>query len=313
MSETWDAIVVGGGPAGLSAALMLGRARRRVLVVDGGSPRNRFAAHMHGVLGNEGVPPLELLERGRGEAAEYDVQFRGATVERVAEAGAGLLVELEDAEAEHARTVVVATGMWDELPDVPGLAERWGRTVLHCPYCHGWEVRDQHLGVLVTSPAGVHAAQLVRQLSDQVSVFAAGGLDPAVGRRLRSRGMEIVTERAVEVLGDGDQMTGVRTADGKVRPLDAIFTAGTPRPHDGFLAGLGLNRCEAPFGLGSFLAVDPTGRTSNPRIWAVGNVVNPAANVPMSIGAGALAGGAANGTLVEEDFGLALAAEAADA
>ncbi|WP_138445147.1 NAD(P)/FAD-dependent oxidoreductase [Sinomonas susongensis] len=313
MGETWDVIVVGGGPAGLSAALMLGRARRRVLVVDAGSPRNRFAAHMHGVLGNEGVPPSELLQRGRGEAAEYGVQFLGATVTRVAQEESGLLVEFAGAGAQKARAVVVASGVWDELPAIPGLAERWGRGVLHCPYCHGWEVRGQRLGVLVTSPTGVHGAQLIRQWSDRVTVFAADGLAPGIESRLRSRGIDIVPERVVEVTGDADRVTGVRTADGCVIPVDAIFTAGAPRPNDAFLVGLGLERSEAPFGLGSFLTVDPSGRTSNPRVWAVGNVANPAANVPMSIGAGASAGGAVNGALVEEDFDLALASEAAEA
>lgn len=312
MSETWDAVVIGGGPAGLSAALMLGRAGRRVLVVDAGRPRNRFAARMHGVLGHEGTPPGRLLERGRAEAAAYGVQFRYGTVQQVVESDDGLLVALGGADPERARAVVVASGISDELPDVPGLAERWGRTVLHCPYCHGWEVRDQRLGVLVTSPAGIHQAQLVRQWSDRVTVFTADPLDPAVQRRLRSRGVEVVAERVVEVLGDGDGVSGVRTADGAVTAVDAIFTGGTPRPHDAFLAGLRLDRAESPFGQGSFLRVDPAGRTSHPRVWAVGNIVNPNANVPMSIGSGALTGGAVNGALVDEDFAVALASEAAD-
>ncbi|WP_242636219.1 NAD(P)/FAD-dependent oxidoreductase [Myceligenerans salitolerans] len=307
MNETWDVIVVGGGAAGLSSALMLGRARRRVLVVDAGSPRNRFAAHMHGVLGNEGTDPAELLARGRREAAGYGVEIRGGRVDRVDEADDVVTVALDDGTTSSARALVVATGMTDRLPELPGLAERWGRTVLHCPYCHGWEVRDRRLGVLATSPMDVHRAQLVRQWSDDVVVFAggAGAIEPEAETRLRARGIELVTSAVTEVLGDGETITGVRTEDGATVAVDAIFSGGQPEPHDTFLAHLGLSRTETP--LGSFVEVDETGRTSAGRIWAVGNVVNPAATVPMAVGAGALTGGAVNMALVTEDFDRAVA------
>lgn len=313
---TWDAIVAGGGAAGLSAALMLGRARRRVLVIDAGSPRNRFAEHMHGVLGNEGVSPADLIRKGRAEAASYGVEVQDAAVERVDDADAGLTVTFADGRTAQTRALVVATGITDELPDVPGLAERWGRSVLHCPYCHGWEVRDERLGVLATSARSLHQARLVRQWSERVVLFSAaiGDLDPTEERQLRARGVEVVTDPVAAVLGDDTQVTGVRTADGRVIEVDAIFTAGVPRPNDAFLAGLGLERVEQPFGQGSFLAVDPAGKTGHDRIWAIGNVVSPMANVPMAIGAGALTGGAVNGALVDEDFSLAgaLRLEAAD-
>ena len=308
-ATTWDAIVVGGGAAGLSAALMLGRARRRALVIDAGSPRNRFAAHMHGVLGHEGTPPSELVRTGRDEVAGYGIEVLDADVDRVLDAGDHLTVMLADGRAEQARALVLATGITDELPDVPGLAQGWGTSVLHCPYCHGWEVRDQRLGVLATSPMALHQARLVRQWSDHVVLFSAalGDLDPEEERRLRARGIDIVTAPVIEVLGEGERISGLRTADGRTTEVEAVFTAGVQRPHDGFLAALGLQRTEPPFGLGSFLDVDPTGRTSHPRIWAVGNVVNPMANVPLAIGSGALAGTAVNGALVEEEFDLALA------
>ena len=308
-STTWDAIVVGGSAAGLSAALMLGRARRRALVIDAGSPRNRFADHMHGVLGHEGTPPSELVRTGRAEVAGYGIEVLDGAVEGVQDAGDRVAVILADGRTEQARALVVATGITDELPDVRGLAQHWGSRVLHCPYCHGWEVRDQRLGVLATSPMALHQARLVRQWSDHVVLFSAalGDLDPEEERRLRARGIDIVTAPVIEVLGEGERISGLRTADGRTTEVEAVFTAGVQRPHDGFLAALGLQRTEPPFGLGSFLDVDPTGRTSHPRIWAVGNVVNPMANVPLAIGSGALAGTAVNGALVEEEFDLALA------
>lgn len=303
----WDVVVIGGGAAGLSAALLLGRARRRTLVVDAGSPRNRFAGHMHGVLGQEGVPPAELLERGRAEVSAYGVQIAPGTVERVDPTGAGVEVTLHGGRTVQARMVVVATGMTDELPGIPGLAERWGRTVLHCPYCHGWEVADRRLGVLTTSPLGLHQAQLVRQWSDTVTVFTAGlgPLDPAAESRLRSRGIDLVASPVVEILGASEAIDAVRTADGALTPVDALFTAGTPRPHTAFLDHLGLATTDTP--MGRFLAVDGTGRTSDDRIWAVGNVTSAGLTVPMSIGAGALTGGAVNAALVAEDFDHAAA------
>ncbi|GAA3667601.1 NAD(P)/FAD-dependent oxidoreductase [Microbacterium marinilacus] len=303
----WDALVLGGGTAGLSAALMLGRARRRVLVVDSGSPRNRFASHMHGVLGDDGTPPSELLARGRSELARYDVEVREGAAASVEDAAAGLRLTLEDGTTHEARSVVVATGIVDELPDVPGLSAGWGTDVLHCPYCHGWEVRDRRLGVLAVGPQSLHQAALVRQWSDRVTLFSAaiGALDPQTEARLRSRGVRVAPSPVVETLRDGGRLVAVRTDDGRVTEVDAIFTAGTPRPRDGFLAPLGLDRAEPLPGVGAFLAVDPAGRTSHPRVWAAGNVVNPMLNVPMSMGAASLTGGAVNGALVEEDFDLA--------
>ncbi|MGO3556113.1 MAG: NAD(P)/FAD-dependent oxidoreductase, partial [Microbacterium gubbeenense] len=170
-TQPWDVIIIGGGAAGLSAALMLGRSRRRTLVIDTGSPRNRFASHMHGVLGNEGTSPADLVERGRAEAAGYGVEFLADAVERVDQTDDGVLVKLREGDPLHARALIVASGLVDDLPDIPGLAERWGKSVLHCPYCHGWEVRGQRLAILATSPLGLHHAQLVRQWTDDLTVF----------------------------------------------------------------------------------------------------------------------------------------------
>ncbi|WP_125098550.1 NAD(P)/FAD-dependent oxidoreductase [Leucobacter chromiireducens] len=302
---SYDAVILGGGAAGLSAAQTLGRSLRSTLVIDGGLPRNRFAAHMHNVLGHDGTPPQELLARGRAEAEAYGVEFAAGEVTAVREGAAGVIVEASVAGEPRtvtARALLLAAGADDELPEVPGLADHWGGTVLHCPYCHGWEVRGGRLGVLTTSPASIHQALLARQWSDRVTVFAAGlgELEPGIERRLRSRGVEIVHEPVVEVLGEAAGITGVRTDDGRVHPLDAMLTASTVRPRDAAVAPLALERAETP--VGSFIAVDPMGRTSHPRVWAAGNVVAPMATVPVAMGAAAMAGGAMNWALVEEDF-----------
>lgn len=277
-------------------------------MIDGGSPRNRFAAHMHGVLGNEGVAPGDLTRRGREEAEHYGVKFIRSGVETVESGDAGLTIVTGDGN-HRARALVVATGMTDELPGIPGLEKLWGKTVLHCPYCHGLEVADRRLGVLATSPGALDQVQLLRQWSAHITLFSAdlGALESATAQRLRSRDIRIVTSRVTGILGDGETISSVRTEDGKVTEIDAIFTAGVPRPHDEFLAGLDLKREDLPSGQRSFIAVDETGKTSHDRIWAVGNVVDPSANVPTSIGTGSLAGGAVNSDLVDEDFDLAQA------
>ena len=303
----WDTIIIGGGVAGLSAALMLGRARRRVLVIDAGEPRNRFAAHMHAVLGHEGVDPAELLRIGRADASAFGVEFADASATRIEDSSSGLIVTTDDGAELTTRTVIVATGITDRLPDVPGLAERWGTSVLHCPYCHGWEVRDRRLGVLAIGPMALHQVQLVRQWSDDVVFFAAlaGTLDDQTRTRLGARNIRIVDQPVVEVLANGAALTGVRLADGSSVGLDAVFTGGAPEPHDWMLQPLNLDRVDGP--MGNVIAVDPLGQTSNPRVWAAGNVINPAANVPVAMGAGSMAGAAANAALVTRDFDAALA------
>ena len=166
---TFDVVVVGGGAAGLSAALVLGRARRRVAVVDAGSPRNAPATHMQGFLSRDGMPPSELLAAGRAEIAEYGVEL---IIDQVAGIEPGFHLRLASGLILEARRILLATGVGDELPDLPGVRERWGKDLLHCPYCHGWEVRDQPIGVLNTHPLSSDHAQLIRQWSNDVLFFS---------------------------------------------------------------------------------------------------------------------------------------------
>lgn len=302
-NNEFDVVVIGGGAAGLSAALMVGRSLRSVLVVDAGETRNRFAAEMHGVLGNEGTSPADLVARGRVEVEQYGVQFAAERVAAVAGPADGpVLVTAESGRRWSARAVIVATGVGDRLPDIPGLAERWGHSVLHCPYCHGWEVRGRRLGVLATSAFGLHQVQMVRQLSDDVVLFLPSDVPLAETdeRRLSARNVRIVRTAVEEILGEGRDISGARLADGSIEQIEAVFTIGTPVLHDGFLDGLGLQRTDGPWG--SFLTVDEFGRTTHPRIWAAGNVVNPMANVPLAMGNGSFVGAAVNGFLVTEDF-----------
>ncbi|MEV0702755.1 NAD(P)/FAD-dependent oxidoreductase [Saccharopolyspora sp. NPDC050389] len=294
-SETVDVLVIGGGAAGLNAALVLSRARRQVLVVDSGEPRNAPAHQVHGFISRDGTPPAELLATGRAEVEHYGGRVVAGEVRAARRDGEEFEVELAD-RVVRARRLIVATGLRDELPEVPGLRERWGRDVLHCPYCHAWEVRDQRFGVLGWQPGAVHQALLVRQWSDDV-VFFAESLDDDSRAKLVARGVRIVDGVVGGLQVAGDELRGVRLADGTVEELPVLFVPPRFVPNDALLTGLG---CE--LGDDGWVRVDPRGLTSVPGVWAVGNVVDPRAQVVHAAAAGAAAAAAVNADLVEADF-----------
>lgn len=302
-TTTFDIAVIGGGAAGLSAALVLSRARRRVLVIDAGSPRNAPAAHMQGFLSRDGLPPSELLTIGREEVRAYGGLLYDGTVEGILNNGAaGFDVELSDGHAISARRLLVATGLRDELPDIPGLHERWARDVLHCPYCHGYEVRDRRLGVLGGSPAAVRYAQIVRQWSeDVVYVTPPETLVPSERIQLAARGIAIAEGNARRVLVDGDELTGVELDGGRTVACEALFVPPRFVPRNDLLVGLG---CDLdPVG---WPTTDDTGLTSVPGVWVAGNISNPRAQVVTAAGEGSAAAIAINADLVEEETRQAL-------
>jgi thioredoxin reductase len=312
MTETsCDVLVVGGSAAGLSAALMLGRSRREVLVVDAGEPRNKPAAHMHGYLSRDGLSPAELLRVGRAEVAGYGVQVRSGrvlAVRRDAELPAGVIgfvAELADGGSVRARRVLVATGLVDELPeDVAGLRERWGRDVVHCPYCHGYEVRDKAIVVLGSGPTAAHQALLVRQLSEAVTLVThTATLTDEDATRLAARGVGVVSGRARRlVVGADDRLRAVELVDGTSVPAEAVFVAPTFVGCDALLTALGAQVTEQ-----GWVAADPWGATSVPGVYAAGNVINPTGHVIVAAAEGARAGATINGDLVEEETKQAVA------
>ena len=311
----WDVIIVGGGSAGLSAALMLGRSRRRVLVVDGGEPRNRFAAHMHGVLGHDHSSPLDLLAAGRTELTRYDdVTVESGSVVSAAPFDTdaiGFEVVLESGERHTARRMLVATGLRDELPDIPGLAEQWGRNAALCPDCDGWEVRDRRIAVIATDASNTHQAQLMRQLSPRITFYPQGANLPQAARDgLEARGIEIESRTVVEVIGDEEGgLRGIRLDDGTEHEADSVFVAPRPVPNDRLLRELRA-RTMRQNGV-DWVLVDPSGRTNVPGLWAAGNIATAASSVPVAMAAGSLAGSGSNGDLVEEDIRKAVAAREA--
>ena len=302
--DNYDVVVVGGGPAGLNGAMMLGRSRRSVLVVDAGEPRNAAADGVHGLLGHDGTPPAELRERGRAEVRRYGGHLVDGSVTGVSRREDGFSVSLADGRSVRARRLLVTTGLVDELPDVPGLRGRWGRDVLHCPYCHGWEVRDRAIGVLGTGPMSVHQALLFSQLSDDVVLVThdAPPLDDEQAALLAARGVRVVGGRATGIEVADDRLSGVRLADGAVVEREVVVVATRMVARAGFLGELGLEPVDHPSGMGVHLPAEPmTGRTEVPGVWAAGNVVDLSAQVGASAAAGAMAGAQINADLVMED------------
>jgi thioredoxin reductase len=295
---SYDVVVVGGGAAGLSAALVLGRARRRVAVIDAGAPRNAPAAHMQGFLSRDGMSPADLLAVGREEVEGYGGVLAVGTVTGIVNDGAsGFRVVLREGRSVFARRLLVATGLRDEIPDIPGLRERWAQDVLHCPYCHGFEVRDRKLGVLGGSPAAVRFAQIVRQWSDDVVYIApTGTLAVAERYQLAARAIGIVEGAAQQVLVDGDHLCGVELDGDRTVACDALFVPPRFVPNNDLLVGLGCELDEE-----GWPSTDGNGLTSVAGVWVAGNVANPRAQVITAAGEGSAAAIAINADLVEDD------------
>ena len=296
--QTVDTLIIGGGAAGLQAALVMARARRNVLVVDSATPRNRFAHEIHGVIALEGTPPLEFQERGKEQVRNYGVQIMEVTVDSVTDNDRTLTATLSNGDTVAARSIIVASGVDDVHPAIPGLEENWGNTVLHCPYCHGYEVADKHLGVLCIGEFSLQHAAILRQWSQNITFFTNGmELNEQQRSHLTRRGMALV-DGPVTAFHDGKVQVGDDD-----HAVDALFYMPIPHPHDEFLADLDLERHSPPSGMGgSLIKTGLAGATSHPRVWAVGNVVNPPAQVAVAMGEANAAAIAVNAFLVEDDW-----------
>jgi thioredoxin reductase len=305
MDESYDVVVVGGGAAGLAGAVALARSRRSVLVVDAGDPRNAPASHVHNFLSRDGTPPAEIYAVGRQEVARYGGRVETGRVTALSRCGERFAVQI-GGRAVTARRLLVATGVRDELPQVPGLAERWGIDVLHCPYCHGWEVRGQRIGILATGPGTMHQALLFRQLSRHVTVLAHTGPELSGEQReqLGALGIPVIQGTVTQVEASDGGLTGVRLADGTRVSLDALIVAPRMTARAELLAPLGLAPAEVTMGgqvIGTQIEADPSGATSVPGVWVAGNLAAINAQVISAAAGGLTAGAVINADLAAED------------
>lgn len=291
----FDVIVVGGSYAGMAAAMQIARARRKVLIIDAGNRRNRFAHAAHGFLGQDGRSPAAIAADGRQQVLAYPtVTWVDGAAEAARKRDGGFSIETADGRTYEGKRLVLATGVTDELPDIPGLQERWGRSVFHCPYCHGYELNNGRLGVLATGPFSTHLAMLVPDWGS-TTLFTNATLNPDAeeASRLTARGVAIETELVVEVTGD---RADVRLQDGRIVPLNGLFTAPRTRVASPLAEQLGCVFENGP--LGQFIQTDTTKQTTVSGVFACGDAARAAGSVSLSVGDGAMAGAAAHQSLI---------------
>jgi thioredoxin reductase len=291
-----DVAIIGGSFAGLSAALQLARARRTVTVLDTGQPRNRFAAASHGFLTQDGAMPAAMLDEARRQLAEYPTaRFVAAKAQRVTGAADAFSIACDGGDELSARRIVLAHGVVDALPDIPGLAAEWGKRVAHCPYCHGYEFNGGALGVLANGPLAAHHAMLVREWGP-VTLFLNGVLEPTNEEleQLRARDVAIETRRVTAAVA-GDGTLSIELEGGAIG-LAGLFTQPRSRLSSDIGEKLGCDLADSPFG--PILAVDEMKQTSVPGVFAAGDAARPAPNVPFAVADGAMAGVAAHRSLV---------------
>lgn len=307
--EPLDVLVIGGGAAGLSGALTLARSRRSLLVLDAGEPRNAPADGVHAFLTRDGLPPAELARLGRAEVSSYGGRFRGGSAVSARREGDLFAVDTADGDTLHARRLLVATGLVDELPDLPGVRELWGHDVLHCPYCHGWEVRDRAVAVLGTGPNALHQVKLFSQLTDDLVYLRhrAPALTAEEAEQLAALDVAVIDEEVTGLeIADG-RLVGARLVDGRVVARRALVVGPRFVARSGVLEDLGVEVLDHPVGGRHVATLDATGLTAVPGVWVAGNVSNLSAQVVAAAAEGTLAGARINADLVEEDTARAVA------
>lgn len=304
-----DVAIVGGSAAGLAAALQLGRQRRSVIVIDADEPRNAPASHMHSYLGHEGVPPADFAAITRDEVRSYGVEILpGRAVEVTRHPSSDFRVELTGGHAVLARRVLAATGLIDVLPDIDGLAEHWGRDVIHCPFCHGYEVRDRRIVQIVTHPMGLHTAGLYRQLTDRLTLVLHDEVAPDAPEldALRASGVRVVAEQVERLVSDdAGRLASVELDGGDRLEADAVAVGPRFRPRADAFESIGIVPVVHTSGLGEFVDTSPTGLTSVPGLYAAGNVTDPSQQVLAAAANGSWVGAMIGFSLVEDDLAAA--------
>jgi len=293
-----DAIIIGGSFAGLSAAMYIARARRSVCIIDTGSPRNRFAAHSHGFFAQDGSEPGTMLATARSQVAAYPTAtFIEGEAMSAARERDGFSVKLATGEVLDSAKLVLAFGISDELPAIPGLAERWGRSVLHCPYCHGFEFSGQRLGVLNVSPMSIHQAMLVAEWGP-TTLYLDGASEPddASLAQLQKRGVAIEPAPVRALHGDGARLSSIDLADGRLSGVDALYLGPRTRLNSEIAQQLGCATDAGPFG--SFIRTDGAKMTTVSGVYAAGDVTRSAHNVTWASADGVTAGMAMHRSLV---------------
>lgn len=306
MRDEWECVVVGGGAAGLSAALVLGRARRKALVIDAGEQSNKVAGGIGGLLGHDQRPPADLYEAGRRELSAYpSVEFRDGYVDSGTPVDRRFVLELDDGEKVITRRVLLTTGMQYSPPEIPGLDQLWGTSVFQCPFCHGWEMRDKRLATLAAGEEAVHSALMLRGWSDDVVLLTDGAsdLDADERRRLEAAKVTVDERRVVELVGQDSQLTAIAFANGTRLERDGLLVEAPLRQRSRLAEQLGATCTDGPLAPDS-IAVDPLHRTSVPAVFAAGDLCTEQPYVAGAIAAGSQAAMIIVQSLLADEFGL---------
>ncbi|MBI2510975.1 MAG: NAD(P)/FAD-dependent oxidoreductase [Opitutae bacterium] len=287
-----DVIIIGGSFAGLAGALQLGRARRKVTVLDTGLQRNRFAGHSHGLLGHDHKPPLDILAEARRQLARYHtIKLVNARADRISGAIDDFSVVTAEGESLRARRVILSYGVTDQMPDIPGFAEGWGKAIVPCPYCDGFEFAAQHWGLVWSGPQSHNQVRLFHDWTDRLTVFAAGhDIPPDVRADLARRNIPVIDGRLIEIAHRGGHGSTVKLDTGRNVAVDILFAHPRNKPSASLHESLGLATANTPLGI--VLKVDERRETSMPGIYAAGDLANPITppSVTLATAHGATAG-----------------------
>lgn len=299
----YDVVIVGGGPSGLSAALVLGRACRRVLVCDEGKPRNRSSPAVHGFFSRDGISPTELLRVGRDQLKPYAVAWRAVGVTDAQKVGGGFRVEIAHGTSVRARKLILATGMRDELPDIEGLSALWGTGVRHCPYCHGWEVRDRPWAFLARGGQAVEWANELRGWTTKLTLCSHGpaGLTDAARRKLRGQGVVVREEKIKRLEGEKGVLKAVVFDSGDKLEVGVMFVRTTMTQRSSLAKKLGCKLASVEGAFQDAVETDPFGATSVSGLYAVGDASLGVPQVATAVADGSLAAVAANKAMLKED------------
>jgi thioredoxin reductase len=292
----FDAIVIGGSFAGLEAATYIARGLRTVLVIDAGLPRNRFAEHSHGYLSRDGAPPAGILEEARRQLTAYpSVCIENATVTVASKTDDGFTVRTSDGKDYLGKRLVLAFGISDVLPDIPGISERWGKTVNHCPYCHGFEFAGGNLGVLHSHEHSAHQARIIRQWGPTSFFLNGTAIEPALEAELAAADIAIVPEPVEQLVGRDTELEGVRLTNGQTVPIAALYVAPESRLNSDLAEQLGCTI--EPGALGPIVQTDETKATSVPGVYAAGDITRSMHAIALAAADGMLAGTAVHRSL----------------
>ncbi len=295
-----DVVIIGGSFAGISAATQLVRAQRKVTVIDAGKPRNRFTDHSHGFLGLDGYSPSAIKEKTWQQLQAYEsVTIIEDKVIDINKEVQGFSVKINNGETIACKKIILATGLKDELPDIKGVKARWGKTVIHCPYCHGYELRNRSLGVIATGPMSLHQAGMIPDWG-VTTYFSQGEYlpDPEQKLFLQQRGVSFEDTPVVEVLGDNLDVFAVKLADGRIIAVGGLYVGPKTHMASPFAELLG---CEFTDGaMGAVVVTDDFKQTTVAGVFAAGDIANPMQNATFASASGVMAGIGVHKQLIQE-------------